>query len=422
MLYSLLRKLSRIATEQFFAEIHYTGESAVERGPLLIVANHPAVVLDGLLVLSAYQRVIWFVAKATLFRSKIASRLLRSLLFVPIQRRQDDPEKIQDNQSSFRFICDTLFSGQALLIFPEGQSLAMRQILPVKTGAARIAFQAEHERDFTLGLRIQAVGLTYSDFQRFRSSVTLTFGKPIEVSEYRDQYYADPVLAVKSLSLRIQQDLKRLTAEVFESQQVSLVEKIAKLYRSRGLGQDDRQRMEAVARNVERLGPKMPEYARRMEQRITLYLHLAAAFRLDASEDFELEKNPLFVALLCPLVLLGVFINYPLYRLVNRIGESFSQGRRSQRASYALSFAFILFPAWYLLLGALFAQWQSSAIAGILFTGLMFAAGWAVVRYLQSVSVFLFSTFWPARRSPISLIKEMRDLLIEELDHMRLEN
>ena len=200
MLFHILRPLANIATRQFFRRIDVTGAEVVSDTPVLYVANHPNVMMDGVLVLGLVPRNIWFLAKSTIFRGRFISRFLDWCHFVPVYRRQDNPEEMTKNEGMFDRVAKTLRANKAVLIFPEGISLGLRKLMPVKTGAARIALQTEAEEDFNVGLSVQPIGITYSDFHRFKSSVTIVVGKPIQIKDYKEAYDKDPAHAVKELS------------------------------------------------------------------------------------------------------------------------------------------------------------------------------------------------------------------------------
>jgi len=85
------------------------------------------------------------------------------------------------NTESFRLRWN-YWSKRGCGLFPEGTSIGGRKLLNFKTGAARIAFQAEEEW-FNLGLVLQPVGITTLT-RHFKSSVSISVGEPIEVRKY----------------------------------------------------------------------------------------------------------------------------------------------------------------------------------------------------------------------------------------------
>ena len=68
-------------------------------------------------------------------------------------------------------------------IFPEGTHLAKYSSLPLSKGIFRIAFQA-HEQMPDVPLYIVPVGIRYGNLFRFRSTIHMQFGKPINVGEF----------------------------------------------------------------------------------------------------------------------------------------------------------------------------------------------------------------------------------------------
>lgn len=421
MIYRILKPLGTLATRQFFREIQICGAEVVEEGPLIIVANHPNVMLDGLLILALYRRPLWILAKATLFKGPLSSRFLSALHMVPVHRRQDQGYEAvaSKNLESFKAACECLQNGSALLIFPEGRSEASRHVFEFKTGAARIAFQYASQDGSSGALRIQPVGITYSDFQRFNSSVTVTVGAPVEIQDYIDAYRSDELKAVKDLTDTLECRLRGLTAEVQQTEAIPLVEKIAKLYRSVGAPADDRERITMVAHEVARVAPRFPDEAKQVEKRLTLYLKLCSSLKLDGAEGLDVETGQLFAFLVTPFVLLGVVVNYLPYRIVSLLGNKTSGGFKPHVASWALSFAFFMFPLWYGLLAAAVGAYYESCLAAAGVFLVLLASGYYVNWHLNTVALFFFSTFWPGRSTPLDVLRAMRADLIEELESFR---
>ena len=87
----------------------------------------------------------------------------------------------RNNEDAFVKAYDLLESGGVLTIFPEGITQNEPFVSPIKTGAARIALQAESQRG-PLGIKIVPVGLVYDNKSKFRSRVLLQIGNPIDLS------------------------------------------------------------------------------------------------------------------------------------------------------------------------------------------------------------------------------------------------
>src|SRR5688572_18951274 len=130
-------------------------------GPVLVVANHPNALLDPLIIFRVAGRVVRPLAKEPLFHHPIIGPVLKALGGLPVYRKQDNPELMHQNERTFDAAVAALHEGDAVQIYPEGQSHSEARITPLKTGAARIALRAEADADWKLGLQITPVGLTY---------------------------------------------------------------------------------------------------------------------------------------------------------------------------------------------------------------------------------------------------------------------
>src|SRR5688500_17385051 len=128
-------------------------------GPVLVTANHPNSLLDPLLVFHTTGRPARPLAKAPLFEQVFVGSMLRALGGLPIYRKQDDASQMHRNDDTFRRAIDALVQGDAVQIFPEGISHSEPSMVPLRTGAARIALGAEAAADWKLGLAIVPVGI-----------------------------------------------------------------------------------------------------------------------------------------------------------------------------------------------------------------------------------------------------------------------
>ena len=65
MLYPLLRSAAHIALRWYYSDVIVQGRVRIpERGPVLVVANHPNAMVDAMLVASSIDRRVLLTAKA----------------------------------------------------------------------------------------------------------------------------------------------------------------------------------------------------------------------------------------------------------------------------------------------------------------------------------------------------------------------
>lgn len=416
-MYRTLHFILRFILRQFFTEVRLAGVAPVESGPVIILGNHPNMALDSLVIASVYERELWFLGKATLFRNPAMATLLEKLHVIPVERRQDAGTETVQNEDTFRRAAEILESGRGLALFPEGVSRGERKIAPLKTGAARIAFQAEAPRNFVGGVVIQPVGITYSDLHAFRSSVTVTFGTPIRVADFANQFTADAMGTVRALTARCQAELEAVTVEIALIEHQALIEKIARLYRSSGSALDERARLGLIAQNVEALAPRFPERCEELKRRIDDYLDVAGIFAIEADAPLESSRDTTTMVL-APLVLLGVLTHIVPYRLVGTLAARATEP--VNLASLKLGLGLLIFPAWYLFLGVLVLSLSGSWWWGAFAVILTALSGYAANHRLHQTRLFLLSTLWPGSRKPVDVVRILRDDLIAELERLRI--
>jgi len=228
-LYPALRLPLSAALGIYFRKITLRDKENVPRsGPVLVVANHPATLSETFLIGTRLGRRFHFIAASFVFRPWIKGALARFCGAIPVYRRQDEPEQMAKNADMFRECHAQFDRGQAIVIFPEGESLTDHAILPLKTGAARLAlgYDALERRQGNLALI--PVGVYYSDRTKFQSEAVVSVGKAIELAPFRGA--ADPQEAVRELTAVIQKHLEALILNVPNEAVARFVHDVEKLY------------------------------------------------------------------------------------------------------------------------------------------------------------------------------------------------
>lgn len=385
-------------TAALFYDLESRGHP-VPDGPLLITANHPNALLDPLVVFRVARRHARPLAKAPLFGHPLIGPFLRILGGLPVYRKQDDAGLMANNDRTFDAAVAALHAGQAIQIYPEGQSHSGPALTPLRTGAARIALRAEADADWKLGLRILPLGLTYTRKPFFRGRAIAVVGEAFEVGDLRDRYEADPVEAVRELTGRITSRLETVTLNLSRAEDLELIDSAERLYaRERGLaGWREREglgerlpRLRRFAEGLARLRAHDPQRHDRLARRVERYRRVTA--RLGAGEEADVPPAyaPTTVARyvltdVVPLVLGAPFallggVAWILPYLAPRPVVAIVRPPHDGIATWKLSAAIVAFPLMWLVWIALGA-W----LGGI---------GWALVAALALPAIGVFTVAW----------------------------
>jgi len=211
MVYRILRWLLRISVRIFFRRIEVEGiENVPESGPVLLVPNHPNALVDALVVLMHLKRPVSLTAKSTLADIFLLRQMIKSTNIILFHRKKDaakgaDPSRNADAITECRL---RLEQGEAILIFPEGQSHSDPGLRPLRSGAARIALDCLHSGGAAADLVIIPVGLHFPEKDRFRSDVWVRFGKPLDPRKWQDE---NPDGGPLELTAEIENRIRELT-------------------------------------------------------------------------------------------------------------------------------------------------------------------------------------------------------------------
>jgi len=182
LLYHPLLFIIRIALKIFCVSIKIQNKQALQqRGPLLIVANHPDSFFDALVIAANTKYHLTFLARGDVFTKPWHNFLLRALNMMPVYRQREGKEHLYKNQNSFDASVNVLKQGGILLIFIEGTCLNKNEIQPFKKGAARILQQA-----VAAGVTpaVLPAVITYNGFKHFGKKIFLMLGSTVQATQF----------------------------------------------------------------------------------------------------------------------------------------------------------------------------------------------------------------------------------------------
>ena len=182
--YDILKPIIDCTVKNSYRRISVKGvDNIPDDGAVILAPNHCNTLMDALVVLRADRRAKVFGARADMFNIKLVAKIMYFLRILPMVRLRDGLRNVLKNKDTEEIIIETLEHKVPFCIFPEGQHQAKHSAQPLSKGIFRIAMQAQ-ELMPDMPLYIVPVGLQYGNFFRFRSTINVKIGDPINVGEF----------------------------------------------------------------------------------------------------------------------------------------------------------------------------------------------------------------------------------------------
>ena len=379
---------------------------------MVVVANHVNGLVDPLFVLGSLGVPARMLGKSTLWKIPVLAQLLDLAGVIPVYRRTDPGVDPSRNSEMFARCHEELARGGAIALFPEGTSHDDPKLKPLKTGAARIALEAER-RFGPLGVRIVPVGLVFEERHRFRSRALVVVGEPLEVASGVAHEPAEEIAAVRGLTARIADALERVTLN-YESWEVArLVELGADVWER---DTEERPRAgrlaseffvrRALTDGLERLQQSHPEEVRRAGDAARDYERLlrtaglrdeqvVARYRFGPAASFAL-RTLLRLAVASPVALLGMLLNFLPWLAVKTIAFRF-RDEPNQIATYKVFPSLLIYPGTWAAETAAAGAWLGP-LAGAAIALVAPLSGWVALRWNERRA-----TLWSESRALLLL-------------------
>jgi 1-acyl-sn-glycerol-3-phosphate acyltransferase len=422
----------RLVVRAFFRRVTVTGREHIPAsGGGILVSWHPNGLIDPGLLLTQLPRQVVFGARHGVFRYPLLGTLMRQIGTVPIYRASDLPnldkaERAKANQQSLGALASEIARGSFSALFPEGVSHDAPHLLELKTGAARLYYQARAMQHAGDGDKKPAViipvGLHYDDKDLFRSNAMVAFYPPIELtgelafkSDVSDE---DARAQSRALTDEIERVLHDVVLATDSWPLHTLMHRARKLVRAERAHRADanpgkteiEERVLGFARIRSAylvVSKAEPEKAKRLIARVNEY---DADLRALGLNDHDLDRSPRFSSrqlfmlltvqvltvylLLPPLLLVGYLVNAPTAVLLVLFSRAVRQHQKDE-ATVKLLVGCVAFPLTWVG-AAVAAAWghhqlhammpgipNTPILAGVL-VGVLGALGGALaVRYLR---------------------------------------
>ncbi|HSC27677.1 MAG TPA: 1-acyl-sn-glycerol-3-phosphate acyltransferase [Vicinamibacterales bacterium] len=349
----LVRSLAKAVCLLFY-RIEVVGH-VPEDGAVLLLPNHPNALLDPALVWATAGRDVRFLAKSTLFDGPLRP-VLAGARAIPVYRRIDKGADTSRNVETFAEVSAALAQGDAVCLFPEGISHSTGRLEPLRTGAARMALDAERAGH---AVTLVAVGLNFDRKTTFRSRVAIVYGQPFSGRDLLPAPDADLQDSVRALTDRIAGHMRRLLVEADPAADAALVDRVDRLYAAaRGRARDPVDRLarrRTIAAGMERLRSVAPDRYDELLLRLRRYDERLRRFGIrDRHLDWQVgtQDAAVFAArelaiglVLVPLCLAGLLAFFVPYRLTG-FAARFATRERDVYATAQVISGAIIYGTW----------------------------------------------------------------------------
>jgi 1-acyl-sn-glycerol-3-phosphate acyltransferase len=464
--YVLARSFIARLSGVFFRRIEVTGlENIPKDGGGLVISWHPNGLIDPALILTQLPRPVVFGARHGLFKWPVLGFLLKQLGTIAIYRAADNkqlgPEaRRKANHESLTALADKIADGAYSALFPEGLSHDQPHLQELKSGGARLFYQACAQTP--TGKKkpvIIPVGLHYDRKRAFRSRALVWFHPAVELS---GALSPETVIdSAESAEARV----KALTSR-FESVLDSVVhatddwETHFLMHRARKLVRSERARNAGVKTRKPKITEKTLGFARIRKgyyERLQTHPSLVMALRKRVEEydndlrelkldDHHLDQDPRLASpwlagllllqavmvffLLPPVLIFGYLANGPTALGLWAIARLAAKQKKDEATIKILTGA-IAFPCTWMLaafLGAIGHNYvhqtypaipNSPILAGTLLALLAAIGGMAALRYLhvsrQTLRALRVRLTRRRRRAAIARLKVERSAIFEAI-------
>lgn len=259
-----------------FRKIRYEGlEQIPKDGSVIFSPNHCNALMDPFAVLAMDHSRKVFVARADIFRNPVLRKILTFLRIMPINRVRDGFRSVLRSEDTIEKSVEVLRNGIPFCILPEGTHRPMHSLLPLGKGISRIAAGAAAQLGASRPVYIVPVGCEYGDYFRFRSTLLVTVGKPIDITAL---IAADPACPEPELYLRIRERtadaMKQLIVYIPDDEDYDAIWELARLSSGTVPERKLRARLDAnrkAAETLTRLRDESPEEARRLFEKAAAF-------------------------------------------------------------------------------------------------------------------------------------------------------
>lgn len=362
--YSLLKPYVNFVTKIYFRTRVHNYKNVPKNEIIIFAPNHQNALMDALAVIATFNSELIFLARADIFKKKAIEKILTFLKILPIYRIRDGKESLENNNAIFQKTIDVLKNKNGLVILPEGTHGDQRKLKTLKKGISRIAFEAEETNNFNLNIKIVPVGLDWTNYINFRSRLFVNYGEPINVSDYYDEYKANPPRGMNLLRERLSSELKKYMIHIESDEYYDMFDNIRYIYLpqmlkkmgfKKNIQPNQFYAQKEIISKLDSFVESKPEETKELSNKTAKYAELLGKLNF---RHWVVQKpkysilgiclQSILMVLLSPVYIYGIILNYIPYKIPVLLTKKIKD---TQFISSVRDVAgLVLFPFYYLIL------------------------------------------------------------------------
>ena len=367
--YEVLKVLLSPLHYFFYSNITIIDKDKIPQNtPIIIAPNHQNALMDPLAIIFTSGMQPVFLARSDIFKNKLIASVLNYFRVYPVYRIRDGASSLGKNKEVFNKSAKVLEFNKAMAIFPEASHTEFRSLKKLKKGVPRVAFGAELNNDYKLGVEVVPVGIYYSEYQHLNSNILIKYGNSIKVSDYYDEYKENDQKGMAALRDKLEEEIKTLIVHIARKDHYDFYEQIREIndysmMKELGLKPGPHSKLIADQKTISKLEEfqdRKPEAFDSLNEKTDNYINDLKQLGIDDCQFdnppislFRLLIGSLSFILSLPFHLVGLVLGYIPYKFT----ESFVS-RKIKDTQFRSSFKFVMYmvlmPLWFTIIGLIF--------------------------------------------------------------------
>ena len=221
----------RLVFFHFYGKVEVKGRENIPRkAPVIFAPSHQNAMMDALIVLFSAPGDVVFLTRSDVFNKRWMVYIFNSFKMLPVFRQRDGTSELGKNEDIFDICVNVLKHKHYLCVMPEGNHGHQRKLRTIVKGIFRIAFKAQEDSGTKPFVKIVPVGLDFGDYVKQNTSLFINYGKPIEISEYWEQYQESTARGINAVKVRLKEELAPQMIDIQDEEHYEAIYTIKGIY------------------------------------------------------------------------------------------------------------------------------------------------------------------------------------------------